>query len=51
VRQRSVAIDSLTHRQTGHAMLVVQWPRGRNRIVWPPEFAEADPIYPGPFWR
>jgi len=44
-------IDPLTHRQTGHSMLVVQWQRGRKRIVWPPEFAEADPIYPGPFWR
>jgi hypothetical protein len=45
------AIDPATARQTAHAMLVVQWQRGRKRIVRPPEFAEAAPIYPGPFWR
>jgi branched-chain amino acid transport system substrate-binding protein len=45
------AIDPATGRQNGHSMLVVQWQRARKVIVWPPQFAEADPIYPGPFWR
>jgi branched-chain amino acid transport system substrate-binding protein len=43
------AIDPATGRQAGHSMLVVQWQRGRRVIVWPAEFAEAEPIYPGPF--
>jgi branched-chain amino acid transport system substrate-binding protein len=45
------AIDPATGRQNGHSMLVVQWQRARKVIVWPPQFAEADPVYPGPFWR
>jgi branched-chain amino acid transport system substrate-binding protein len=45
------AIDPATRRQTAHSMLVVQWQRGRKVIVWPPQFAETDPIYPGSFRR
>ncbi len=44
------AIDAQTGRQTAHPMLVTQWQRGRKEIVWPPEVAEAQAIYPGPLW-
>ncbi|MBI3246688.1 MAG: amino acid ABC transporter substrate-binding protein [Deltaproteobacteria bacterium] len=44
------AIDAQTGRQTAHPMLVTQWQRGRKEIVWPPEVAEAQPLYPGPLW-
>lgn len=41
------AIDPTSGRQTGHAVLVVQWQRGSKRIVWPPEVAAAEAICPG----
>ena len=44
------AIDAKTGRQTAHPMLVTQWQRGRKEIVWPPEVAEAQLLYPGPLW-
>jgi branched-chain amino acid transport system substrate-binding protein len=44
------AIDPQTGRQTAHPMLVTQWQKGRKEIVWPPEVAEAQPVYPGPLW-
>ena len=44
------AIDADTGRQTAHPMLVTQWQHGRKEIVWPPQVAEAQPLYPGPFW-
>jgi branched-chain amino acid transport system substrate-binding protein len=45
------ALDLKTGRQTAHRMLVTQWQKGRKEIVWPPEVAEAQPLYPGPFWE
>lgn len=45
------ALDPVSGEQSGHSMLVVQWRQGRKRVVWPPELAEAEPVYPGPFWR
>ncbi len=44
------AIDPQTGRQTAHPMLVTQWQKGRKEIVWPPEVAEAQPVYPGLLW-
>ena len=41
-------IDGETGRQTGRELLLVQWQRGRKVIVWPPQSAQADLIYP---WR
>ena len=40
----------ITEIQTAHPMLVTQWQHGRKEIVWPPQVAEAQPLYPGPFW-
>jgi branched-chain amino acid transport system substrate-binding protein len=31
------SIDPVTGRQLGHDMIVIQWHRGKKRIVWPPE--------------
>jgi len=31
-------------------LLVTQWQKGRKEIVWPPEVAEAQPLYPGPLF-
>jgi branched-chain amino acid transport system substrate-binding protein len=45
------AIDPQTGRQTAHPLLVTQWQKGRKEIVWPREVAEAQPIYPGPWWE
>ncbi|MGH7964463.1 MAG: amino acid ABC transporter substrate-binding protein [Candidatus Binatia bacterium] len=44
------AIEPQTGRQTAHPLLVTQWQKGRKEIVWPPEVAEAQPLYPGPLW-
>lgn len=44
------AIEAKTGRQTAHPILVTQWQHGRKEIVWPSEVAEAQPLYPGPFW-
>ena len=41
-------IDRETGRQTGRELLLVQWQRGQKVIVWPPQLAQADLIYP---WR
>ena len=41
-------IDAETGRQTGREVLLVQWQKGRKVIVWPPQSAQADLIYP---WR
>ena len=43
-------IDPATGLQVGHDMIVVQWQNGVKKIVWPPEAAEADPVYPAPNW-
>ena len=45
------AIEAQTGLQTAHPMLVTQWQKSRKEIVWPREVAEAEPIYPGPFWE
>jgi hypothetical protein len=29
-----------------HAMVFVQWRRGRKLVVWPPAFSEARPLNP-----
>jgi hypothetical protein len=31
-------------------MIVVQWQGGRTVIVWPEAVAEAELMYPAPFW-
>ena len=41
-------IDAETGRQTGRDALLVQWQGGRKVIVWPPEFALGELVYP---WR
>jgi len=44
------AVDPQTGRQIAHSLLVTQWRRGKKVIVWPPGVAEAEPLYPGPWW-
>ena len=41
-------IDGETGRQTGRDTLLVQWQEGRKVIVWPPQLAQGELIYP---WR
>ncbi len=41
-------IDGETGRQIGRELLLVQWQEGRKVIVWPPQSAQADLVYP---WR
>ena len=36
--------------QIGHKMIVVQWQNGKKVIVWPPEAATGELIYPAPNW-
>ncbi len=43
-------IDPETGLQIGHQMIVVQWQNGEKKIVWPPEAAQTEPIYPAPNW-
>ncbi len=43
-------IDPVTGRQTAHRVLVIQWRAGRKVVVWPPEVAEAEPLYPAAPW-
>ncbi len=43
-----IKIDPETGLQIGHEMIVGQWQNGRKVIVWPPEAAEAKPLYPMP---
>jgi branched-chain amino acid transport system substrate-binding protein len=37
--------------QTANRGLFVQWQDGRKVVVWPDEFATAEPRYPTPPWR
>jgi branched-chain amino acid transport system substrate-binding protein len=58
LRQAAAALDFSTFygrfnidgtgRQIGRQALLVQWQRGRKVIVWPPELAQGDLVYP---WR
>lgn len=43
-------IDPATGKQQGHPMVLIQWQNGKREIVWPPEAATADPVYPLPNW-
>jgi len=43
-------IDPSTGLQIGHKMIVVQWQNGKKVIVWPPEAATGELIYPAPNW-
>ncbi|MDK2372345.1 MAG: amino acid ABC transporter substrate-binding protein [Candidatus Korarchaeota archaeon] len=43
-------IDPATGLQVGHQMVVVQWQAGEKKIVYPPEAAQAGPIYPAENW-
>ncbi len=43
-----IKIDPETGLQIGHEMIVGQWQNGRKVIIWPPEAAEAEPLYPMP---
>jgi branched-chain amino acid transport system substrate-binding protein len=43
------ALDA-TGRQVGYASYALQWQKGRQRLVWPPDQATAPPILPHPDW-
>ncbi len=43
-------IDPETGLQIGHDMILGQWQSGSKVIIWPPEAANAEPIYPLPPW-
>ena len=43
-------IDPATGKQVGHPMILDQWQNGERKIVWPPEAANAKPIYPLKNW-
>jgi len=46
-----IKIDPETGLQIGHEMIVGQWQNGRKVIIWPPEAAEAEPLYPMPGYQ
>jgi branched-chain amino acid transport system substrate-binding protein len=37
-------IDPRNGLQVGHQMVWVQWQKGNKAIVWPPQYAQADPL-------
>jgi branched-chain amino acid transport system substrate-binding protein len=39
-------LDPLSGLQSGHQMLIVQWQKGKRRVVWPPEQAERPLLAP-----
>jgi branched-chain amino acid transport system substrate-binding protein len=41
-------LDPSSGVQVGHDTVLVQWQTGVKRIVWPPEVAQAPPLYPKP---
>lgn len=43
-------IDPLTGKQIGHKGVVIQWQNGKRVVVWPPEAAQATPLFPKPPW-
>lgn len=43
-------IDPETGLQVGHDMILGQWQDGMKVIIWPPEAANAEPVYPLPAW-
>jgi branched-chain amino acid transport system substrate-binding protein len=46
-------IGTLSWDETGKpepAVLLIQWIDGEQEILWPPEAATADPVYPMPAW-
>ncbi len=43
-------IDPETGKQVAHPMLLVQWQNGEKVIIWPPEAANAEPVYPPENW-
>ena len=45
-----IRIDPQTGLQIAHQMVVIQWQNGEKKIIYPPEAAEAEPIYPAPNW-
>ncbi len=46
-----IKIDPETGLQIGHEMIVGQWQNGVKVIIWPPEAAEAEPLYPLPGYQ
>ncbi len=45
-----IKIDPATGIQVAHQMVVIQWQNGEKKIIYPPEAAEANPIYPATNW-
>jgi len=44
------AIDPGTGIQVAHDMVVIQWIEGKKEIVWPPEVATHELVFPMPTW-
>ncbi len=42
--------DPATLNQLGHQMVLIQWLKGKKVVVYPPEFAEGQPVVPMPMW-
>ncbi len=43
-------IDPATGLEVGHKMIAIQWQNGEKKIIYPPEAAEAQPVYPAENW-
>jgi branched-chain amino acid transport system substrate-binding protein len=43
-------IEPETGKQIGHKGVVIQWQGGKRVVAWPPEAAEAKPLFPKPPW-
>ena len=43
-------IDPATGKQIGHPMLLMQWQGDKQVIIYPPEYAEAEPLIAPPNW-
>lgn len=43
-------IDPATGSQVGHELVLLQWQGGQKQVVWPPEVATAELIFPKPSW-
>ncbi|OYT34818.1 branched-chain amino acid ABC transporter substrate-binding protein [Archaeoglobales archaeon ex4484_92] len=43
-------IDPETGKQVGHEMVIIQWQKGKKKIIWPKEASNSNPCYPMPTW-
>ncbi len=44
-------VDPATMIQVGHEMVLSQWLQSKKVVVYPPQFAEGQPVIPAPTWE